>query len=75
MNLQVVDVTKPLGSVSRICAAGHRVVFDNDGSYIEHKATGMRTWMKAKNGVYVLECKAVPEGEARQLFAGHGATR
>ena len=40
MTFQAAPVSKPLGSVKRICAAGHRVVFDEDGSYIESPTTG-----------------------------------
>ncbi len=32
---QVRDVNGPLGSVSRKCQEGSRVVFDEEGSYIE----------------------------------------
>ena len=61
MTMQVAEkVTKPLGSVSRICAAGHRVIFDDDGSYIEHKETGVRTWLRQRDGIYVLEAWVAP---------------
>ena len=43
MKFQVCDVTKPLASVSDICKKGHRVVFDADWSYIEHKESGRPT--------------------------------
>ena len=43
MKMQVTDVQKPLMSVSRICDAGHRVVFLRDGGYIEHEKTRQRT--------------------------------
>ena len=36
---QACDVSKPLASVKKICQAGHRVVFDEEGSYILNKAT------------------------------------
>ena len=32
MTFQAAPVSKPLGSVKRICAAGHRVVFDDGTS-------------------------------------------
>ena len=35
-------------------AAGNRVIFDSDGSYIENKASGEKTWLKEKGGMYVL---------------------
>ena len=42
MTFQVAKVRGPLGSVRRICEAGNRVVFDDEGegSYIESKKTG-----------------------------------
>ena len=45
MTMQVArGVTKPLGSVSRICAAGRTVVFDDEGSFILNKQSGVKTW-------------------------------
>ena len=60
MKVQMCDnlsKTKYLAFVSRICQAGHRVVFDEvaDGSYIEDKKTGYRTWLRQENGVYYLD--------------------
>ena len=47
---------KVLGSVAKICGAGNRVVFDDqEGNYIENKATGAKTWMTKRNGVYFYE--------------------
>ena len=34
MTLQAAPVDRPLCSVKRMCQAGHRVVFDSDGSYV-----------------------------------------
>ena len=74
MTLQVADgIQRPLGSVSRICAAGHRVVFDDKGSYIEHKESGKITWLKQRDGIYVLEAWIAPP--AASGFAGRGAHR
>ena len=42
-------------SVSKIARAGHRVVFDDDGSFIEDKSIGERLWMNERNGVYALK--------------------
>ena len=69
-------VTKALGSVSRICSMGHKVVFDDDGSYIEHKATGTVTWLQQRDGVYVLDAWIAPPDEESamsgfQRQAGH----
>ena len=51
---QVCDVNEALMSVRKMAKAGNRVVFDEEGSYIENKSTGRRMWMKEENNVYVL---------------------
>ena len=55
MVLQVCDVNQGLLSVSKATAAGNRVIFDDDGSYIENKVSGERTWLKKQNGMYMLK--------------------
>ena len=55
MTFQAAPVSKPLGSVKRICAAGHRVVFDEDGSYIENKTIGEINMLREDNGNYMLD--------------------
>ena len=35
--------------------AGNRVVFDEDGSYVEDKVTGERMWMRDEGGMYMLK--------------------
>ena len=37
--MQVTDVTKPLGSVGKICEVGNRIVFEPQGGYIESIST------------------------------------
>ena len=57
MTVQICDVTKTLGSVRRMCEAGNRVIFDDDGSMIINKRTGQVTQIEKKpSGVYVLIC-------------------
>ena len=51
---QVCDVNKPLLSVKKIVAAGNRVVFDANGSYVEDSTTGEKMWMTEDAGMYVL---------------------
>ena len=53
---------KLLASVSRITQAGHRVVFDvpEEGSYIENKKTGVKTWLRQEAGVYYLDLWICP---------------
>ncbi len=42
-------------SVSKVAAQGNRVVFDDDGSYIEDKTSGEITWMEQVGGMYLLK--------------------
>ena len=53
--MQVCDVNQGLLSVSKMTAAGNRVVFDEEGSYIEDKNTGEITWMEKRNGMFTLK--------------------
>ena len=55
MSMQVCDVTKPLGSVRAMLQAGNRVIFDDKGSFIENKATGIRTNIEDRNGVFMFD--------------------
>ena len=55
MTFQVAPVAKPLGSVQRICAAGHMVVFDSEGSYVIDKQTGELNWLRNDNGNFMLD--------------------
>ena len=58
LTTQVADVTKPLASVRKMCNAGNRVVFeengDNDkcGGYVENIATGRRIPIAKNGGTY-----------------------
>ena len=61
MTFQCAQVSKALGSVSKICSNNNRVVFDDDGSYIENKDTGERLWLEQRNGVYVLDMMIAPQ--------------
>ncbi len=51
---QVCEVNKALMSVRKICQAGNRVIFDEEGSYIESKGDGERIWLEDQGGMYVL---------------------
>ena len=55
MTAQVAEVTKPLGSVRAFVRAGNCVVFDAGGSYIQNKATGVKTVIEDRNGAYVFD--------------------
>ena len=55
VSMQVCDVTKPLGSGRAMLQAGNRVIFDKGGSFIENKASGVRTNIEDRNGVFVFD--------------------
>ena len=55
MCIQIADVNQGLLSVSKATKAGNRVVFDVDGSFIENKSTGSKTWLQERNGMYILK--------------------
>jgi len=55
LTAQVCDVNKPLLSVKKVIAGKNRVVFDEDGSYIESKVTGERTWLREQGGMFMLK--------------------
>ena len=55
LKADVTEVNKALLSVSRMVSAGNRVVFDSDGSYIEHKASGDWTPLEEKRRIYILK--------------------
>ena len=55
MVLQVADVNQALLSVSKAMRAGNKVVFDDADTYIECKRNGQKTWMKEKNGMFIMK--------------------
>ena len=55
MTFQAAPVAKPLGSVKKICQAGHVVVFDDAGSYIYNKDTREMNWLREESGNYMLD--------------------
>eukprot|EP00973_Karenia_brevis_P071862 9986633-Karenia_brevis.AAC.1 len=56
--------------------AGNRVVLDSEdapeGSYIENKATGHRTYLRQENGVYLLDLWTVPNVAKGATFHRQG---
>ena len=55
MTAQVCDADKALLSVSKMVKAGHTVVFDEEGSFIENKETGVWIPLEERNGLYTLK--------------------
>ena len=51
----VTEVDDALPSVSKVVKAGNRVVFDDSGSYIEHKISGEVTPRIEQRGLYKLK--------------------
>ena len=65
IQVQAVDkLTKPLAAVSRIVSRGNRVVFDEDGSYIQDKKSGKRTRIADKGEAYVLRLRVSKKGSS-----------
>ena len=55
MKLCAAPVTKPLGSVKRICKARHTVVFDDEGSRIWNNTTGEANALRDDDGNCMLD--------------------
>eukprot|EP00974_Lingulodinium_polyedra_P094412 9151193-Lingulodinium_polyedra.AAC.1 len=76
MKMAVADVSKVLASVARMCECGNRVVFDEEGSYVQNKKTGMKTNIEKRSGVYVMdlmvkqESRGPAQGQSRVRFCG-----
>lgn len=70
MVMRAAPVTKPLGSVKRICAAGHVVVFDDDGSFIANKSTGEMNWLREEDGNYILDAWVPSPGQGMHKGPG-----
>ena len=75
LTCQEAPVSKPLRSVKRMCQAGHRVVFDEEGSYIENKNTGEINWLREEDGNYVLDTYVVPSHMRSPTRAGFPGPR
>ena len=61
-------MNKALLSVKKMVAAGNRVVFDPEGSYIDDRQSGERMWMTEEDGMYMLTMWV--KRENRALFRG-----
>ena len=70
MTFQAAPVSRALGSVKRQCSAGHRCVFDEEGSYIENKNTGEINWLREEDGNYMLDTWVMPKGEVERMWQG-----
>lgn len=52
---QVAEVTQNLMSVNACLKNGNRVVFDEDGSYIEDKTSGTMNWLDRRDDVWTIK--------------------
>ena len=67
MTFQAAPVSRPLGSVQRMCKSKHTVVFDEDGSFVVNKISGEINWVREQNGNYMLDLWVLPKaGFTRQ---------
>ena len=55
MTFQIANVTKPLGAVRAMLAAGNKVVFETGNSYTQDKTRTIRTPIEERNGAYVFD--------------------
>ena len=65
ISFQVAPVHKALLSVSQMINDNHRVVFDQEWSYLEDKATGERTSLVRRNGLLVLQAWVRPRKDSK----------
>ena len=62
LTIKVGPVRKLLMAVSDMTPRGNRVAFEPQGSYVEHVASGERTVIEKKNGIYVCDEPMGQEG-------------
>ena len=53
--LQVCDVNQGLFSASKLAASGNRLIIDVDGSFVENKVSGQKTWLEKLDAMYILK--------------------
>ena len=63
LQFQLAPVDQALCSVSGLCKAGNRVVFEDGYGYIEDKKTKHITWLEERDGLYVLDPDVAPTNE------------
>ena len=68
MAAQICAVNKTLMSVSKVVSKGNRVVFDDDGSYIQDKTTDDVTLMRQSGGMYYLDLWVSKKSSAEAGF-------
>ena len=70
MKVTAAPVTKPLASVKKICQAGHRVIFDEEGSFIVNKRTEEVNALREEDGNHMLDMWVMPNDDEGSTFQG-----
>ena len=65
---QVAGIHKPLVSVSKLINNGWRVIFDEERSYLLHKATGDTIDLKSERGIFTIEAFVEPNKNTQPGF-------
>ena len=65
------DVLRPVASVSSIGDGGSIVVIGPWDSYVENRSTGQRMPMSSRNGVFVMQLKALSSTHATRTMRFH----
>ena len=55
VDFEVANISRPLGSVSKLVRKQNMVVFDEDESYIKNKRTGEKVQLREENGLFYLD--------------------
>ena len=63
LQFQLAPVHQALCSVSGLCKAGNRVVFEDGHGYIQNVKTKKKTWLEERDGLYVLDPHVAPTNE------------
>lgn len=67
---QIAEVTRPLCSVSRVCDRGNKVVFGAGGGYVEHLASGKRSYFQRSHNVYVMNMHVLMGSDGHDTSEG-----
>ena len=67
LTVQLAKATKSLYSIGKGVRTGHKVVFDEEESYILHKASGVKTPLRTEKEVFVFDL-TIP----KMVFTGPG---
>ena len=55
IDFDVANISRPLGSVSKLVRKQNKIVFDDDESYIQNKKTGEKIVLREEHGLFYLD--------------------